>query len=72
VFDLARPGCHGKEKRAFENPILHTTWRERLREVFESIDDPRWDGGDATHPLMSPLQRFDPMRKIRHPGERIV
>ncbi len=58
-----------------QNPyfkMIHNTWGQRLREVFESIDDPRWDGGDSTHPLMSPLQRFDPMRKITHPGERIV
>ena len=58
-----------------QNPyfkMIHNTWGQRLREVFESIDDPRWDGGDSAHPLMSPLQRFDPMRKITHPGERIV
>ncbi len=58
-----------------QNPyfrMIHNTWGQRLREVFESIDDPRWDGGDSTHPLMSPLQRFEPMRKITHPGERIV
>jgi putative proteasome-type protease len=52
--------------------MIHTTWGQRLREVFESIDDPRWDGGDTQHPLMSPLQRFEPMRKITTPGERIV
>ncbi len=52
--------------------MIHGTWGERLREVFESIDDPRWDGGDSAHPLMSPLQRHEPMRKITHPGERIV
>ncbi|MBC7940917.1 MAG: proteasome-type protease [Chitinophagaceae bacterium] len=52
--------------------MIHGTWGQRLREVFESIDDPRWDGGDSLHPLMSPLQRFEPMRKITHPGERIV
>jgi len=52
--------------------MIHDTWGQRLREVFESIDDPRWDGGDTAHPLMSPLQRFEPMRKITHPGERIV
>jgi putative proteasome-type protease len=52
--------------------MIHDTWGQRLREVFESIDDPRWDGGDSTHPLMSPLQRHEPMRKITHPGERIV
>ncbi len=52
--------------------MIHNTWGRRLREVFESIDDPRWDGGDAEHPLMVPSERFEPMRKIGHPGERIV
>ena len=58
-----------------QNPyfqMIHNTWGQRLREVFESIDDPCWDGSDSTHPLMSPLQRHEPMRKITHPGERIV
>ncbi|MFO1272580.1 MAG: proteasome-type protease [Rubrivivax sp.] len=52
--------------------MIHTTWGQRLREVFEGIDDPRWDGGDTTHPLMTRSARYEPMRKITHPGERIV
>lgn len=52
--------------------MIHSTWGQRLREVFESIDDPRWDGGDATHPLMVPSERYEPMRKISKPSERIV
>jgi putative proteasome-type protease len=58
-----------------QNPyfrMIHSTWGQRLREVFEGIDDPRWDGGDTAHPLMTESKRFDPMRKITHPGERIV
>ena len=58
-----------------QNPyfrMIHTTWGQRLREVFEDIDDPRWDGGDSTHPLMTRSDRFEAMRKITHPGERIV
>jgi len=58
-----------------QNPyfqMIHDTWGQRLREVFDNIEDPRWDGGDSTHPLMSPLQRHEPMRKITSPGERIV
>ena len=43
-----------------------------LREVFEGIDDPRWDGGDATHPLRAPSGRFEPMKKITTPDEKIV
>ena len=58
-----------------QNPyfqMIHSTWGQRLREVFEGIDDPRWDGGDATHPLMVASPRFEPMRKITTPSERIV
>ncbi len=52
--------------------MVHSTWGQRLREVFESMDDPRWDGGDAAHPLIVKSQRYETMRKIQHPGERIV
>jgi len=52
--------------------MIHDTWGERLREIFDGIDDPCWNGGDSTHPLMAPLHRHEPMRKITHLGERIV
>ena len=52
--------------------MIHSTWGQRLREVFEGIDDPRWDGGDAEHPLLVTSQRYEPMRKITTPDERIV
>jgi putative proteasome-type protease len=52
--------------------MIRSTWGQRLKEVFEGIEDPRWDGGQAEHPLMTASDRFEPMRKIAHPGERIV
>ncbi len=52
--------------------MIRNTWGQRLREVFEGIDDPRWDGGAAAHPLMARSERYESMRKITHPGERIV
>ncbi|MCC9647651.1 proteasome-type protease [Rubrivivax sp. JA1029] len=58
-----------------QNPyfrMIRSTWGQRLREVFESIDDPRWDGGDTAHPLLARHSCYEPMRKITHPGERIV
>jgi putative proteasome-type protease len=58
-----------------QNPyfrMIRTTWGQRLREVFEGIDDPRWDGGDAEHPLMVGSGRYEPMRKITNPSERII
>ena len=52
--------------------MIRNTWGQRLHEVFEGIDEPRWDGGDAAHPLMVKSERYEPMRKITQPGERIV
>jgi putative proteasome-type protease len=52
--------------------MIRSTWGQRLHEVFEGIDDPRWDGGDAVHPLMVKSDRYEPMRKITQPSERIV
>jgi putative proteasome-type protease len=52
--------------------MIRSTWGQRLHEVFEGIDDPRWDGGDAVHPLMVASPRYEPMRKISAPNERIV
>jgi len=52
--------------------MIRGTWGQRLREVFEGIDDPRWDGGETAHPLMVKSKRYEPMRKITTPEERIV
>jgi putative proteasome-type protease len=52
--------------------MIRGTWGQRLREVFEAIDDPHWAGDDTTHPLLWPSERYEPMRKIRHPREKIV
>ncbi len=58
-----------------QNPyfqMIHSTWGHRLREVFESIDDPVWDGSATLQPLLSTLSRYEPLRKISKPEERIV
>jgi putative proteasome-type protease len=52
--------------------MIRETWGQRLHEVFAGIDDPHWDGGDAVHPLMARSPRYEPMRKISDPTERIV
>jgi putative proteasome-type protease len=52
--------------------MIHGTWAQRLREVFEGIDDPQWGGGDAAYPLCVDSTRFDPLRKIGHPGDKVL
>ena len=69
-FQSSEHACIDEQNPYFK--MIHTTWGQRLREVFEGIDDPRWDGGQAAHPLMVDSPRFEPMRKISNPGERIV
>ena len=51
---------------------IHNTWGERLRQVFESIEDPQWNGGSCDAPITQPSPRFAPLRKITHPGERLI
>ena len=51
--------------------MIRSTWGQRLREVFEGIADPVWDGSAAEHPLAA-SGRYEPMRKITRPEERIV
>jgi putative proteasome-type protease len=58
-----------------QNPyfrMIRGTWGQRLREVFEAIDDPHWDGSPTTHPLLAPSDRYEPMKKISHPDEKVV
>jgi putative proteasome-type protease len=52
--------------------FIRSSWGHKLREVFESIDDPRWDGGLAQHPLLTPSRRFPAMKKIADPSQKIV
>ena len=58
-----------------QNPyfqMIRGTWGQRLRQVFESLEDPQWGSGDSQHPLCVASSRYEPMRKITHPGERII
>ena len=57
------------------NPYFHmirSTWGQKLRQVFESIEEPHWDNGASAHPLRAPSGRFPPMKKITTPDEKIV
>ena len=52
--------------------MLHSTWGQRLREVFDSIEHPQWAGGPTTMPLMVESSRGKPLRKITTPEERLI
>ena len=51
--------------------MIRGAWGQKLRQVFESIDDPQWGADAATYPLRAPC-RYEPMGKIRKPEDKIV
>lgn len=58
-----------------ENPyfsMIRASWGQRLREAFESIDNPNWDPAEPRHPLSVGSARYDVLRKIKNPDEKIV
>jgi putative proteasome-type protease len=52
--------------------MMRESWGNRLREVFQSIENPEWGKEEARFPLRTVSERYEPLRKITHPGEKIV
>jgi len=58
-----------------ENPyyrMMHNSWGQKLREVFDSIEDPVWDGTHTDTPLKMPAERHDALKKISTPEEKLI
>ena len=52
--------------------MLHDSWGQKLREVFDSIEDPMWDGGQTAVPLLVGSTRSLPLRKITTLHEKLI
>ncbi len=52
--------------------MLRGNWGQKLREVFDSIEDPMWSGGPTENPLMLPSARTKPLKKITTPEEKLI
>ncbi|MDN4589316.1 peptidase [Xenophilus aerolatus] len=58
-----------------ENPyyrMIHNGWGQKLREVFDSLEDPVWDDAATEHPLKMPAVRHEVLRKIATPDEKLI
>ena len=70
LFQSDKIVCIDEQNPYFQ--MLHNTWGQRLREVFDGIEDPIWNGGQTAVPLMQPTARHQPLRKIMTPEERLI
>ena len=52
--------------------MIRNTWGKRLREIFETIDDPHWGDEEVTTPLCTATPRYEKLRKITQPADKIV
>ncbi len=52
--------------------MMHNNWGQKLRQVFDSIEDPMWEGEQTQVPLMVNAQRNQPLRKITTPQEKLI
>ena len=52
--------------------MIRGNWGQKLRQVFESLEDPQWGDGETSVPLCVVSPRYEPMKKITHPGEKVV
>ena len=52
--------------------MLHNSWGLKLREVFDSIEDPMWNGEVTEVPLLVQSGRSLPLKKISTPQEKLI
>ena len=52
--------------------MLHSSWGQKLRQVFDSIEHPVWDDARTDVPLMVPASRGRPLKKITTPDEKLI
>ena len=52
--------------------MVHSTWGQKLREVFDSIEDPTWDGAHTDVPLPCGRSRSLPLKKISNESEKLI
>ena len=69
-FQTDRIVCIDEHNPYFK--MLHGSWGQKLREVFDSIEDPMWHGERTDIPLLVQSERSLPLRKIRTPADKLI
>ena len=69
-FETDKVVCIDENNPYFK--MLHGSWGQTLRQVFDSIEDPMWNGGATEVPLLVPAGRNLPLKKITTPDEKLI
>jgi putative proteasome-type protease len=69
-FESDRVVCIDETNPYFR--MLHDTWGQKLREVFDGIEHPAWDGHATEVPLMVESRRSRVLKKITSETERLI
>jgi putative proteasome-type protease len=69
-FETDKIVCMGMDNPYYR--MLHTVWGQKLRDVFDSLDDPVWDDAQTDTPMKTENPRSKPLRKITRPEERLI
>ncbi len=52
--------------------MIRGSWGQLLRQSFEALEDPQWTGGNSQTPICTVSERYPPMKKITHPGQKLI
>ncbi len=69
-FQTDKIVCIDEQNPYFQ--MMHNNWGSKLREVFDSIEDPMWQGEQTEIPLMVEAQRHKRLKKISNSFEKLI
>ncbi|MDP3138788.1 MAG: proteasome-type protease [Burkholderiaceae bacterium] len=69
-FATDKVACIDENNPYFQ--LVRGGWGQKLREVFDSLEDPTWDGSHTEHPLLLAPSRSKALRKITNPAEKLI
>ena len=69
-FETDRIVCIDEHNPYFR--MLHDSWGQKLRQVFDSIEDPAWNGGSTQVPILATPTRSKPLKKITTPQDKLI
>jgi putative proteasome-type protease len=52
--------------------MLHLSWGQKLRQAFDSLEDPVWGDTHTDNPLKVENSRHKPLKKLTRPEEKLI